>query len=153
MELHILEQLVPDVAKLIGVSPSTLLLYIMVFCTICNVVGRMIPDDKTGFLGGLRDVAKFFGVYFSNRITSGVTVNEVAKSIVTQADPKVIEAASEADALIPQVEEHIPDSPPVVPAFPGLLRKDENAPVTGGNDPVSDDGYADGLHHDSGDRK
>lgn len=121
MDLSIIQAINPDVAGMLNVDPATLLLYIGIICTGCNIVGRLIPDDKTGPLGVVRDVCKVLGVYAPNRVATGVTVNDVARSIIAEAKPEVIELAEQADTLIPEVL----DSKPVVPAFPGLARDPE----------------------------
>lgn len=48
-----------------------------------NVLGKAIPDDKTGALGLVRKAAKVGGLYISNRIESGVDVNDVVKGKAT----------------------------------------------------------------------
>ncbi len=69
--------LAPDLAKLIGVQPSTLVLLIMIVTTAANVGARLIPNDATGTLGVVRKVCALIGVYVSSRVTSGLTVNDV----------------------------------------------------------------------------
>lgn len=43
--------------------------------------GKLIPDDKKGVLGFVRNVCKAAGLYVSNRISSGVSVSDVARSV------------------------------------------------------------------------
>lgn len=50
-----------------------------------GLIGRLIPDDEKGILGLIRDCAKILGLYASNRITSGVTVNQVAEAVAENA--------------------------------------------------------------------
>ena len=75
-----ISNLAPEIAKLFGVQPSTLVLLIMIITTAANAGARLIPSDATGFLGGLRKVCSIVGVYVQNRVTSGVTVTDVAKA-------------------------------------------------------------------------
>lgn len=51
-----------------------------------RVVARVIPDDKTGFLGLVRKVTRVIGIDVSNRITSGVSINDVSKASLTIAN-------------------------------------------------------------------
>jgi hypothetical protein len=78
-DLNILN-LVPDLSKLTGVPQGTLLLAIIVIMKAANIGARVIPDDATGWEGTLRKVCAIVGAYVPTRITSGVTVNDVAKA-------------------------------------------------------------------------
>lgn len=115
MDLSALQALVPDLAGFLNLEPETVLFYMILIATICNVVARLIPDDRTGFLGAVRDVCKFFGVYVQNRITTGQTVTSVALSVLD----------SRAGEAVEDFAEQVEMPPPVVQAFPGLKR-DEN---------------------------
>lgn len=115
MDLSALQALVPDLAGFLNLEPETVLFYMILIATICNVVARLIPDDRTGFLGAVRDVCKFFGVYVQNRITTGQTVTSVARSMLE----------SRVGAQGGEIAEQVEMPPPVVQAFPGLKR-DEN---------------------------
>lgn len=141
IDLSFLEALVPDLAGAMGLSPSTLLLYVILGSTAANIAGRLIPDDVTGPLGSLRDLFKILGGYVSNRVSSGVSVSQVASSIVSETDPKVLEAAKDNEALIPQVTDE--PAAKVVPAFPGFVRpqqedSDETNFYNDGGDPPLD---------------
>lgn len=114
-----IEKYIPHVAQWLGVEPSTVLLIIGVTVALSNLAGRLIPDDKVGVLGVIRTVAKFVGLYASNRISSGLTVNAVARSTAP-----VVETINEQ---LEQVEERL-DSLKVTKAFPGLPERD---PATG----------------------
>lgn len=137
MDLSGLQDLIPDVAKLLNVDPATALFWLGLLATGCNIAGRLIPDDKTGWLGSVRDVCKVLGLYAPNRVTSGVSVSDVAKAVVANrvedVKREVIEHASDAGALIPGVVEQIvedklddvlelAEDQIIVPAFPGLLK-------------------------------
>lgn len=75
-----MEDFVLAVAALLGISPVTLIVALPAIVAVANVVTRMIPDDATGVLKLVRLATKFIGLYAANRVTSGVTVNDVAKT-------------------------------------------------------------------------
>lgn len=82
-----MDSMVSYVAGLLGISPVTLILVLGVVVAVCNLVGKLIPDDATGTLGLVRKVCKVLGLYVSTRITSGVTVNDTAR-VVAGVSPK-----------------------------------------------------------------
>lgn len=61
---------------------SDVLVILAITSMVSRFVGKLIPDDKTGWQGILRDICKVAGLYTSNRIQSHVTVNDVAKEVV-----------------------------------------------------------------------
>jgi len=122
MDLSILQAFIPDLAGFLNLEPATLLLYLTLVVTISNLIGRVIPDDKTGLLGVVRDICKILGAYTPNRVASGVSVNDVARSIVSQAPPELVELAESPDSLVEEVAQDA-----IVQAFPGLNRD----PATG----------------------
>lgn len=126
MDLSMIQDFIPDLASFFQIDPATALMLVTIICVVANILGRLIPDDKTGFWGSFRDLCKIVGAYTPNRVTNGVSVNDVARSIVTRADPNVVELAKEPEALIPEAVDHAtqPD-PVVVPAFPGFRRANE----------------------------
>jgi len=75
-----ISNLAPEIAKLLGVQPSTLVLLIMVIGTIANAAARLIPQDATGPLAVVRKIAAVIGVYVPSRVTSGVSVTDVAQA-------------------------------------------------------------------------
>ena len=89
-----IEQMIPDLARLLGVEPATALLVFGLFVTAANLVGRLIPDDKTGALGVIRRTAKLIGMYAPNKVHS------------KESNPEEVEAGA--------------PTPAVVMAFPGL---------------------------------
>lgn len=107
-----IEHLIPDLAKLLGLDPSTVLFLLGVIVSVSNLLGRVIPDDAVGPLGVVRKVAKIIGLYVPNTIAAGVTVNQVCRDSL----------AHELEEI--GVPEH-PLPPPVVKAFPGLSRVDD----------------------------
>ncbi len=90
-----LSDLATQLGALIGVQPSTLLLFIMVITTLANTGARLIPSDATGTLGTLRKICAIIGVYVSSRVTSGVTVEDVATAA---ASTPPIEAKAKKEA-------------------------------------------------------
>lgn len=89
MDLSIIEPLLPNLAACFNLEPSTMLLVFGVFVAVCNLVGRLIPDEVVGFLGAVRKVCKFVGMYTSNRVSKGVSVNDVAKALLDSKVPNV----------------------------------------------------------------
>lgn len=69
----------------LGLDVTKTLLVLVIVSLLSGLIGRLIPDDATGILGLIRDCAKILGLYASNRITSGVTVNQVAEAAVENA--------------------------------------------------------------------
>lgn len=74
--------LAPDLARLLGINPATLVLLLWIIVQAANVGARLIPNDATGYLGVLRKICALIGLYVSSRITSGVTVNDTAKAVI-----------------------------------------------------------------------
>ena len=81
MDLSGIEDLIPNLAGLLGIEPATALLIVGILVSLCNLAGRLIPDEATGWLGTVRKVCKFVGLYASNRVTKGVSVNDVAAEV------------------------------------------------------------------------
>jgi hypothetical protein len=118
MDLELLQRMIPDIAKYLNVEPSTVLFYLGVVMVLANLAGRLIPDDQTGFLGRLRELCKVIGVYASNRVTSGVSVNEAAKVVVAAvAESKKPDEPTEPDEPAPV---------PPVKIFPGLAERSQS---------------------------
>lgn len=103
-----IEDYIPNLAAWLGVEPSTALLLLAFLVALANLVGRLIPDDATGILGVVRKLCKVIGLYASNRIASGLTVNEVARTTV----PIIEQVGDQLDKVESVVQ--------VVKAFPGL---------------------------------
>ena len=64
------------------INTGALVGYLTLLVTICNIAGRLIPDSATGWLGVVRKGCKIVGLYVGNRITPGVSANEVAAGVV-----------------------------------------------------------------------
>ena len=100
-------------ATWLGVSPVTLLAITIVLMTGFNIIGRVIPDSATGWLGNLRKVCKVLGLFIQNRVLPGITASEVALSAhskATQANA-VAHVAAEAAGV-----EIITPPPPPTPS-------------------------------------
>lgn len=110
-----IEHYIPNVAAMLGVEPATVLLFVAIAVAVANFTGRMIPDDKTGVLGAIRHIAKFIGMYASNRVSTGLTVNDVVRTTV----PIIDEINDTAEALEQKVA-----------AFPGINQVNRD-PATG----------------------
>ena len=111
VDLSGIEHYIPNVAAFLGVEPATALFLVTVIVVVANLVSKFIPDDKTGVLGLIRKIATFVGIAASNRISAGLTVNEVVKSTVP-----IVEHISEVQD---QMESKLEGFGEVVQAFPG----------------------------------
>lgn len=116
VDLSGIEQYIPHLAQWLGIEPATALLFVGIIVMVANLTGRLIPDDATGILGVVRKLCKIIGLYASNRIASGLTVNEVARTTV----PIIEQVGDQLDKVESVVN--------VVKAFPGLPDRD---PTTG----------------------
>ena len=102
--------LVLAAAAVLGVNPVTAVAVLGAVVALSNLTGRIIPDDKPGVLGVIRKVAKVIGMYTPNKITSGVSVNDAART--------VIEEHTRVGDLLDQAIESASSQP--IPPFPGL---------------------------------
>lgn len=78
--------LIESIASTVGMDAGTLLGFLALLSMGCRFVGKSIPDDTTGILGVIRKVCKFLGLYVSNKVTSGVTTNDVVKSLTATSE-------------------------------------------------------------------
>lgn len=86
---------IPDLAKLLGIPQGTLLLLIFVAVIVSRAITRAIPDDATGMLAVIRNLTAIIAVEVSPRITSGVTVKDVAKqALLTPPITEKVERAT-----------------------------------------------------------
>lgn len=67
------------IADQLGISQATLALLIPLIILVSNYLSRAIPDDSVGVMGVLNKVFKVLGLYLSSRVTSGVSVDQIAK--------------------------------------------------------------------------
>lgn len=81
------------IAGWFGLAPSSLIAIVLLVTTLANITARLIPSDATGALGTLRTIAGIVGAYVSSRVTSGVTIEQVASSAAkTPAVAKKLDA-------------------------------------------------------------
>lgn len=118
-----IEHYIPNVAAFLGVDPATALFLVTVIVVVSNLISKFIPDDKTGVLGVIRKITTFVGIAASNRISSGLTVNEIAKTTVP-----IIEHVGEVQE---QMESKLEGFGEVVQAFPGAASGPRRDPTTG----------------------
>lgn len=86
----------------------TLLATFAALSIVARLIGNLIPDDEVGWRGTVRKVAKVLGLYVSNRITAGVSTNDVAKVLVgsnpspkaQELAPQIVEVAAEEVARV-----------------------------------------------------
>lgn len=94
--------MIPEIAKHLGIAPSTLVFWIVVVNVASRAISRRIPDDAVGFWGGVRQLTAILGAEVASRVTSGVTVKDVAKQAML-TDPitaKVAAATGEDPATL-----------------------------------------------------
>lgn len=125
------EDLIPPVAQALGIDPATALLIFGVLVAGANLVARIIPDDKTGPLGIIRKISKVIGLYASNKVTSGVTVNQVARTALPQLE-HIEERLDHAMEIMPPAitVEEIAEALKPSKAFPNF-QPPERDPLTG----------------------
>lgn len=81
-------ELVDPIAQLLGIEGASVLATLAVVSLVARLIGKAIPDDRTGWVGTLRTVCKIVGLYTSNRVTSQVSVNDVAKVLLDSRIPQ-----------------------------------------------------------------
>jgi hypothetical protein len=97
--------MIPEIAAHLGIAPSTLVFWIVVINVASRAISRRIPDDAVGFWGGVRQLTAILGAEVASRVTSGVTVKDVAKQAMA-TDPitaKVAAATGEDPAVLTHV--------------------------------------------------
>lgn len=102
MDINI-ANLAPDIAKLLGLQPSTMILLLFIITQAANLTARAIPEDATGWKGTLRKVCSVVGLYMSSRITPNLTVNDVAKAAAKVPPIPEIAAGEKDGAAVPGV--------------------------------------------------
>jgi len=87
--------IVPEIAARLHIAPSTLVFWLFVLNISARAIARRIPNDATGFWGFVRQSAAILGVEVQSRLTSGVTVTDVAKAaLVTPPITQKVETAT-----------------------------------------------------------
>lgn len=74
------------IANALGIDGATMLRWLPIVILVCQWVGKLIPDDKTGLWAVARKVLLSIGLYSSNRIRSGVSVADVADASMSIAN-------------------------------------------------------------------
>lgn len=127
------EQVLNAVAHATGLDPLTVVGMVPLLVIALNLIGRAIPDDKTGPAGWLRTIAKIGGLYISNRVASGVSANSVVK--VAAGLKPVAEVPALFDRLVDApapalelTEDLTPENQQ--PLFPGVQRGADGAFVS-----------------------
>lgn len=82
-----MSDLIDPIADYFGISGASLLATLAVTSLVCNLIGRLIPDDATGWQSVVRNVAKVIGLSVSSRLTKGVSVSDVAKVLLESRIP------------------------------------------------------------------
>jgi hypothetical protein len=77
-----MDNIVDAIAAQLGLTGVTLFVILLVTSKVCNLVARLIPEDATGFKAIIRKVCKVVGLYVSSRVSSGVSVQDVAQGFV-----------------------------------------------------------------------
>lgn len=77
-----LSMLAPDLAKLIGVQPSTLVLLLFIANRAAAAAARSIPNDAVGFWGFVRQLCAIVGTEVASKVTKGITVGDAAKAAI-----------------------------------------------------------------------
>ncbi len=77
-----MDQLINGLIGLLGIQGVTVMAFLAVLSVVSQMIGKLIPDDATGVLGIIRKITKVLGLYVSNRIETGVSVNDAARAAV-----------------------------------------------------------------------
>lgn len=124
VDLSGIQDYIPPIAQALGIEPATVLLLAGLTVMFANLFAKLIPDDRTGFLGFVRKICRFIGFAASNRIASGLTVNEIARTTVP-----IIEHIGEVQEQMESKLEGFGTE--IVQAFPGVSKGPGRDPVTG----------------------
>lgn len=110
------------IAHALGIDPLFLAGLVPFAILFFNLLGRAIPDDAVGVLGFIRKVAKVLGLYLSNRVSSGVSINKVVQVAAGIKPIDEVPALAEklADAEPPALE--LTPEQQIKPLFPGVAR-------------------------------
>ena len=91
----VLNRLVDLLPGLVGLDVETFYIILVALVTVCNLLGRIIPDSATGVLGVIRKIAKVVGLYLGNRVTPNVSTNTVGRAIAATVPDSTLKYASE----------------------------------------------------------
>lgn len=126
---------IPDIARLLGIQPSTLLFLIMVVTTAANAASRRIPDTATGWLGVVRAICTVIGVRVQSRVAPGLTVSDVSKAAL--AVPVIAENAAANSGPEPSPDSRARNDNAQPPTR--LVRLPQTADAQPGENPDADD--------------
>lgn len=74
-----MEYLILYLAQFFGVQPEVIIALLPTIVFLFNFASRLIPDDAKGFLGFVGRACAILGLHVSNRVTRGLTVNDLAQ--------------------------------------------------------------------------
>lgn len=77
-----MENFIQDTADLFGYDPATTMVVLVIISMCARLAGNLIPDDKKGVVGLLRNLLKILGMYASNRVSSGISTSYVTSKWV-----------------------------------------------------------------------
>lgn len=100
-----MDQCFDYVTGLMHMDGNTMLTGLIVASVVCQAVGKLIPDDATGWKGVLRKGSKVVGLYVSNRITGNVSVSTIAKAAIA---PPVVEEIADKIPEVAEAEKELP---------------------------------------------
>lgn len=75
-----LSNLAPDLGKLLGLNPSTLVLLVIIINRGAAAWARAIPNTSTGFWGFMRQLFAVIGTEVSTQITPTATAADILKA-------------------------------------------------------------------------
>ena len=131
--------------SVLGMEGTSLLTVFIFVSMLSQLAARLIPDDSTGWLATLKKVCSVIGLYASNRVSSGITVNDIVKEVgKVQQDvykPEVQERVDERieEGVASNAEDTLDLTPDMrfKPPFPGLSNRKRD-PETGEFLPIGD---------------
>ena len=109
VDLSGVQDYIPNIAAWLGIQPSSALLLVGLVVTAANLGGRVIPDTATGPLGVVRRICKLIGLFVPNRVAPNVSVNDVAKAVITRKTPDLAATVTSEvkEVLRDQIEERL----------------------------------------------
>ena len=80
-----MEHLIPDLAGLLGLDPTTTLFFWFLLYVAANAISRLIPEDAIGWRLHVRKVASVVGVHVKNRVHDKVTPEAMTQAMIVEA--------------------------------------------------------------------
>jgi hypothetical protein len=90
---------IPMIAAHLNLAPATLVFLIFCINQFAKIGGRLIPNDATGVWAIARKLCGIIGADPSSRVTSGVSVQDVAQQAL--ATPPITEKVAAATGTDP----------------------------------------------------